>query len=103
MKFLVRDSVTKLLEKDAKNKWHWEWMEERDSEGQKYGEWLKKPDTMGMTFCDACGKTINYKSSGKKALRLHAEDASHKKSLRTVKSNQVRDFLNLSRRKKVVL
>ena len=103
MKFLTLNSDTKVLEKDAKNKWRWEWMEERDSEGQKYGEWLKKPDTMGMTFCDACGKTINYKSSGKKALRLHAEDASHKKSLRTVKSNQVRDFLNLSRRKKVVL
>ena len=103
MKFLVRNSDTKLLEKDAKNKWRWEWMEERDSQGQTFDEWLKKPDTTGMTFCDACGKTINYKSSGKKALRLHAEDSNHKMSLKTIKSNQVRDFFNLSRRKKVVL
>ena len=84
-------SYAQFRHKNAKNKWHWGWMEERDSEGQKYGEWLKKPDTMGMG--KSSGKNVNYKSSGKKALRLHAEDASHKKSLRTVKSNKVRDFL----------
>ena len=103
MKFLERNSDTKLLEKEVKNKWRWEWLDETDSLGQKYGEWLKKPDAMGMAFCDACGKTISYKSSGKKALRLHSEDSNHRKNLRTVKSNQVCAFFCLSSWKKVVL
>ena len=65
---------------------------------------LKKPDNSGMAYyCDACGKTISYKSSGKKAFHLHAEDAKHKASFRTVKSNQVSRFLYLSNWKKVVL
>ena len=93
MKILPRDANTKLLEKDAKNKWRWEWLDERDSQGQKYEDWLKKPDITGMAYCDACGKTISYKSSRKRALRLHAEDTKHKTSLRSVKSNQVRGFL----------
>ena len=103
MKFLPRDSNTKVLEKDAKNKWRRSWLDERDSQGQKFDEWLKKPDITGIAFSETCGKTINYKSSGKNALRLHAEDAKHKPSLRTVKSNQVREFLYLSNWKKVVL
>ena len=92
---------TKLLEKDAKNKWR--------SRGT-----LKARSTRSATvketrqslmacYCDACGKTISYKSSGKKAFHLHAEDAKHKASFRTVKSNQVSHFLYLSNWKKVVL
>ena len=65
---------------------------------------LKKPDNPGMAYyCDVCGKMISYKSSGKKAFHLHAEDAKHKASFRTVKSNQVSRFLYLSNWKKVVL
>lgn len=103
MKFLALKSDTKLLEKDVKNKWRWEWLDEVDSQGQKYGEWLRKPDTAGMAFCEACGKTLNYKSSGKKAFRLHADDTNHKKSVRTIKSNQVRQSFFLSNKKEAVL
>ena len=60
MKFLSRDASTKLLEKDAKNKWHLEWLVKSDSRGQKYKEWLKKPDNSGMSYCDAYGETIRY-------------------------------------------
>ncbi|XP_060583200.1 uncharacterized protein LOC132739501 isoform X2 [Ruditapes philippinarum] len=89
MKFLEKKSDTKLLEKGLKNKWRWEWQEERDVQGLKFGEWLRKIEVPGMAFCDVCGKTINYKSSGKKAFRVHADDAKHKANHRTVKSNQV--------------
>ena len=43
----------------------------------------KQTDNPGMAY--SCGKTISYKSSGKKAFHLHAEDAKHKASFRTVK------------------
>ena len=57
---------------------------------------VKKTQTIQAYYCNACGKTISYKSSGKKAFHLHAEDAKHKASFRTVKSNQVSRFLYLS-------
>ena len=82
-------ALAKLLEKDIKNKWRWEWLAERDFQGQQYEEWLKKPDSLGMAFCEACNKTISYKSGGKKAICLHAEDAKPTSSLRIIKSKQL--------------
>ncbi|XP_060584206.1 uncharacterized protein LOC132740343 [Ruditapes philippinarum] len=89
MKCLPPGFNTNDLEKGAKNKWRWEWLAEKDSKGEKWDAWLKKPNAMGIAFCEACSKTINYKSNGKKVLRNHAEDEDHKKNLRTVKTNQV--------------
>ncbi|KAL5013564.1 hypothetical protein ScPMuIL_007834 [Solemya velum] len=66
MKFLPPGFNTKALEKEAKNKWRWEWLTENDSKGEKWSAWLKKPDVMGIAFCEVCAKTINYKSNGKK-------------------------------------
>lgn len=68
---------------------------------KKRGEWLKKPDICGMAFCTSCGKTINYKSSGKKVFRLHAEDLTHQKNTRIVMSNQVLPGSSKSNDKKV--
>ncbi|KAL5016272.1 hypothetical protein ScPMuIL_005861 [Solemya velum] len=88
-KFLPPGFNTKALEKEAKNKWRWDWLTENDSKGEKWSAWLKKPDVMGIAFCEVCAKTINYKSNGKKALRHYAEDEAHKRNVRTVKTNQV--------------
>lgn len=89
MKYLPPGYNTKDLEKDVKNKWRWEWLNDVDADGVKWVQWLKKPEISGVAFCEACGKTINYKSSGKKAFRIHANDANHKKNVRTIQSNQV--------------
>ncbi|KAH3749420.1 hypothetical protein DPMN_183918 [Dreissena polymorpha] len=80
---------TKELESGVKNKWRWEWLNERGSLGEKWGDWLKKPNTPGSAYCEICFKTINYKSNGKKAFKSHAEDVTHLKNYRTWKSNQV--------------
>ena len=89
MKYLPPGYNTKALEEGVKNKWRREWLNERDARGEKWAEWLKKPDVKGVAFCDVCSKIINYKSNGKKAMRLHAEDETHRKNARTGKSNQV--------------
>jgi hypothetical protein len=83
---------TKELESGVKNKWRWEWLNERGSLGEKWGDWLKKPNTPGSAYCEICFKTINYKSNGKKAFKSHAEDVTHLKNYRTWKSNQVNIF-----------
>ena len=95
MKYLPPGYNTKELESDVKNKWRWDWLNERAADGENWAEWLKKPDLSGVAFCEACGKTINYKSSGKKVFRLHAEDAYHKKNRQVIKTNQVCVFLSL--------
>lgn len=89
MKFLPAGFNTKELEKSCKNKWRWEWLGEFDKNGEKWAEWLRKPDLPGVSYCEVCGKTIKYGSSGKKSLKNHAEDATHLKNKRTVKQNQV--------------
>jgi len=89
MKFLDKGTNVKVLEKDVKNKWRWEWLEETDESGQKYEKWLKKPDIHGVCFCVPCGKTISYKSSGKKAVKSHSTDNMHKRNVVIIKTNQV--------------
>ena len=69
MKFVDINFDTKRLEQDIKNKWRWEWLNERDLLGQNWREWLWKPVTAGVGFCDAC-KTILYKSNGKKCPKI---------------------------------
>ena len=66
MKFVDINFDTKRLEQDIKNKWRWEWLNERDSLGQNWSECLWKPDIAGVGFCEACGKTILYKSNEKR-------------------------------------
>ena len=65
MKFVEINFDTKRTR--HKNKWRWEWLNEKDSLGRNWSEWLRKPDIAGVGFCEAC-KTILYKSNGKKAL-----------------------------------
>jgi len=89
MKYLPVGYNTKDLEKHVKNKWRWEWLNEVEADGGKWGQWLKRPEISGVGFCEACGRTINYQSSGKKAFRIHEDDANHKKKVRTIKTNQV--------------
>ena len=89
MKFLNEGFNTKVLEKNTKNKWRWEWLNECDKDGDNYGTWLKKPDVPGVAFCSVCRKTIKYGSSGKKRIKTHADDQNHLKNKVTVKSNQV--------------
>ena len=90
MKFLPPGYNTKELEQPAKNKWRWQWLSEVDSKGVKWSDWLQKIEVCGVAFCSLCGKTINYKSNGKKALKLHCEDANHQKNHRVVKTNTVK-------------
>ena len=56
---------------------------------------MQKPEIAGVALCKPCGKTIKYKSYGRKALRLHAEDTDHTEIWCIAKSNPVR-YIHLS-------
>ena len=88
------------LEKGVKNKWRWEFLEEKDVEGERVGE--KNNKTLSLFPSVNCAERQTYNGSGK-AFRIHAKDASHKISDMIMKTNQVRIFLALSSWKKVVL
>lgn len=94
MKFLPPGYNTKELEKQSKgaNKWRWPWLSENDSEGDKWGLWLRKPDIPGSAFCECCGKTLKYDGGGKKDLKKHAEEPTHKSKKNTVKTNEVNQY-----------
>ena len=50
MKYLPPGFNTKALEESVKNKWRWEWLNERDAQGEKWAQWLKKSDVNGIAF-----------------------------------------------------
>ena len=97
MKFLPAGYNTDDQERKQTNKWRWQWLNEVDSEGDKWGLWLRKPDIAGVAFCEFCSKTIKYGSSGKKAIRSHADkDEKHKSAKKTVRTNQVCNLFSFS-------
>ena len=86
MKFLDRSTSTEELEKAVKNKWRWQWFDEVYND-VKVSVWCRKVEQPGACFCVACGKTLLYGSSGKKAIRDHALDVGHRNSLNSVTGN----------------
>lgn len=82
MPYLTKDQVSELekVEKGVRNRWRWDWIEEKDSEGKKFRSWVEKMDAPGVAFCTVCLKSIKYGSSGKKKLREHADHAEHQKN-----------------------
>lgn len=90
MKFLDKGTNVKVLEKDVKNKWRWEWLEEIDESGQKYEKWLKnRTYTVCFVIPAERQSVFNYKSSGKKAVKSHSTNNMHKRNVVIIKTNQV--------------
>lgn len=65
------------IEKGIRNSFKWFWLDEECNAGRKFNTWCKKLDEPGKCVCIVCSKTINYSSSGKKALKIHAESSEH--------------------------
>lgn len=70
--------------KPIRNRWQWTWLSEVSDDGHAFGDWCKKISQAGVCFCTVCGKSIVYGSSGKKALRKHANLEDHVKAMRSV-------------------
>ena len=68
MKFVDINFNTKRLEQDINNEWQWEWLNKMGLLGQNQSKWLRKPDfdIAEVGFCEACCKTVLYKSNWEK-------------------------------------
>ncbi|KAK7492288.1 hypothetical protein BaRGS_00016385 [Batillaria attramentaria] len=67
------------LDKDVKikNRWRWDWLEEKTEKGTPHGTWCKKLATAGACYCTTCNCYIKYGSIGKMRLKDHGNDDSH--------------------------
>ena len=89
MNFLRPGCDIKACEGTAiKNKWRWQWINEKDAFGRSYSSWCKKIDVAGSCYCYICNRTIVYKNNGKKALKKHSGDFDHKKNVRALQFTQ---------------
>ena len=84
MKQLPSGADVSSLEKGVKNRWRWAWLQEENVDSVCFEVWCRKIDAPGVSFCVPCGKTIAYRSSGKKALVAHANDPEHRRILSSV-------------------
>ena len=59
----------------VKNKWNWNWLQERDfSENEDFlSDYIVKINKPGAAYCLYCNIDIAYGSSGKRNLRKHAQ------------------------------
>ena len=63
------DSLSK-EENDLKNKWRWQWMEEKVDE-ERIGSFIRKVEGVGVAYCLVCRREIHYRKRGKVALTDH--------------------------------
>ena len=63
MPYLSKEQTSKLddVEKGVRNKWRWEWLQEKDAKGEPFESWVRKIDSPGLAFCAVCLKSIKYR------------------------------------------
>ena len=68
-------SDPKILDIGIKNKWNWNWLQERDLTERKdfLSDYIVKINKSGVAYCLYCNINIMYGSSGKRNLCKHAQ------------------------------
>ena len=75
------------IDKGVKNKFKWNWLEEKDSNKMFYSDWVRKVDLPGRALCLLCNTLLKYGSQGKSALAVHAKKPVHKGVITAVSNN----------------
>eukprot|EP00745_Piridium_sociabile_P031851 TRINITY_DN52985_c0_g2_i1.p3 TRINITY_DN52985_c0_g2~~TRINITY_DN52985_c0_g2_i1.p3 ORF type:complete len:114 (+),score=21.14 TRINITY_DN52985_c0_g2_i1:261-602(+) len=85
-KDIVERSKCSTLDESLKNKWRWEWTEEKVDK-ELIGEFIRKVEAQGIAYCLICRKEINYSKRGKVALVDHIKCRNHKTGIESRKTN----------------
>ena len=64
----------KVIDKGLKNKFKWNWLEEKDCNGMFLSEWVRKIDISGKALCLLCNTVLKYGAQGKSAFASHAKN-----------------------------
>ena len=83
-----RGANTKEIGKKAKNCFNWKWLEKKDCSGFYLSDYIRKLDVCSNVRCTVCNITINYGSSGAKALQKHGNSQSHIKAKKAIDKNE---------------
>ena len=76
--FVTRgDACVKTIDKSIKNKFKWEWLQEKLDGGGYFSDCFRKLRQPGLVYCVTCNDQISYGSAGKKALFAHVKRPSH--------------------------
>ena len=86
--FLERTADLKAVENGIKNKFRWQWLEEKDCNGDYLSDFVRKLSKPGLAFCVFCDQRLDYSKKGKCHLKRHAESEGHKRCRNAVKSTQ---------------
>ena len=73
------------IDKSCKNKFRWDWLEEKDDNGDYLSTYIRKLDIPGKVKCDLCKVDITYASTGKSDLKSHARKKDHVSRRNSVK------------------
>nr|XP_047140460.1 uncharacterized protein LOC124815724 [Hydra vulgaris] len=88
-KELQRSECTSLqeLEVGIKNTFRWSWLEEKDKNGTFLSDYIRKINIPGKVLCSICNVLLSYKNSGKKDLKNHSKNKSHKEKINIAQTN----------------
>ena len=66
IKFVERSArySIKNIDRSAKNKFKWSWLEDTDKSGVYLSDYIRKTDRDDIAFCTLCSDEIRYGSSG---------------------------------------
>ena len=77
--FVDRTANLNDLEKGIRNKFRWQWLDEKDCNSDYLSDYVRKLSKPGFVFCDFCFQKLDYSKKGKTHLLRHAESDGHKK------------------------
>lgn len=86
--FVERTANLKEIENGIRNKFRWQWLEEKDSNGDYLSDYVRKLSKPGMAFCLICDQRLDYSMKGKCHVKRHAQSEGHKRRRNAVKSTQ---------------
>ncbi len=78
----------KEIEAGVKNKFRWNWLEEKDADGHFLSDNIRKLNVAGQCKCIVCNVIIKYGSSGRKSLVGHGRTENHKQMRRLKETNE---------------
>nr|XP_047145783.1 uncharacterized protein LOC124818745 isoform X2 [Hydra vulgaris] len=94
------------IDKNIKNKFRWNWLQEKDYNDEHYSAYITKINKAGAVRCTICNKDFYYGSEGKKSLLSHSKSKMHRQNCAMIKSNEAIPssfFTNLKKKDMCIL
>ncbi|KAK6964629.1 DNA repair and recombination protein RAD54 [Biomphalaria glabrata] len=102
---IIEDMSLKEIDKSVKNKFNWEWLEEKDCMGHFLSSYIRKLEEPGVAWCIICKEKIKYGTAGRISILKHTISKKHRSTgptQSTVKSSSSLPFQNVRQEPAVI-